>query len=291
MFLENDKLRIEVNAYGAELCRIYDKEKEREVLWDANPTYWGRFAPILFPMVGACYDKIYRYQGKSYEMGQHGFARDSEFTLVETEPDVISYILYGDGSRVNYPFGFSLRVTHRLEENRIIVEWDVINTKEDVMYYSIGGHPAFLIPSGCAMEDMSFDFGNARAGEDMTFLRIEDPGSGCAYADAPKKLAVGEQGIVPVTEGFWKEGVYIFENNQVKKLTLQEKGKPYVTLHCDAFPYVGIWSKERYPFICMEPWYGRCDNIGFCGDLSQREGVLSLQAGEKHHFQYEIEIH
>lgn len=289
--LENEALQIAVNAHGAELCRIYDKEKKREVLWDADPVYWGRFAPILFPMVGACYEKTYRYQGKAYQMGQHGFARDSEFEKIEASPEEIRYVLRGSKERENYPFSFALEVSHTLQGRCIGVAWQVTNTGEETLYYSIGGHPAFRVPQGCRMEDLSLAFGEDRAGQSLTFLRIEDPGSGCAYVDAPKKLLVDAQGCVAVKPGFWQEGVYIFENHQVPRVTLQEKGAPYVTLHCETFPYVGIWSKEQYPFVCLEPWFGRCDNIGFQGELSEKEGVLSLKPGMTQRFWYEIEIH
>ena len=76
--LENDLLLIEINDLGAELVRIYDKKNKREVLWNGNPDWWSRHAPILFPFVGTCYQNQYHYKGDNYSMTGHGFARNIE---------------------------------------------------------------------------------------------------------------------------------------------------------------------------------------------------------------------
>ena len=46
------KLKIQVSDDGAELCSVYDKVRGREALWTADPKYWARHAPVLFPFVG-----------------------------------------------------------------------------------------------------------------------------------------------------------------------------------------------------------------------------------------------
>ena len=98
--LENDVLRIEVNDFGAELARIYDKKADREVLWNADPAYWNRHAPVLFPFVGALQDNQYQYNIKTYEVGQPGFACDSVFTFGGQQPERIRHKLTGtDESR------------------------------------------------------------------------------------------------------------------------------------------------------------------------------------------------
>ena len=47
--LENNFLRVAIDDHGAELVSIYDKEKDREVIWQGDPKFWGRHAPVLFP--------------------------------------------------------------------------------------------------------------------------------------------------------------------------------------------------------------------------------------------------
>ena len=48
-YIENKRIRIAVADHGAELCSIYDKTRGHEVLWQADPKYWNRHAPVLFP--------------------------------------------------------------------------------------------------------------------------------------------------------------------------------------------------------------------------------------------------
>jgi galactose mutarotase-like enzyme len=50
-------------------------------MWKADPKFWGRTSPVLFPFVGAVKEKQFRTKGQTYTMGQHGFARDMDFTL------------------------------------------------------------------------------------------------------------------------------------------------------------------------------------------------------------------
>ncbi|HIT42940.1 MAG TPA: hypothetical protein IAB60_12755, partial [Candidatus Caccovicinus merdipullorum] len=35
--LENQNLLVEINAWGSELARIYDKTHDREVIWEGDP--------------------------------------------------------------------------------------------------------------------------------------------------------------------------------------------------------------------------------------------------------------
>ena len=77
MKLSNIELAIEVAEHGAELVSLVCGG--REYMWNADPVFWNRHAPILFPAVGKPFNKEVRIGGKVRPMGQHGFARDCEF--------------------------------------------------------------------------------------------------------------------------------------------------------------------------------------------------------------------
>ena len=62
--LENQDLLLEVHSHGGELTRIYDKNHDREVLWEGKAEVWGRHAPILFPFIGKLYEGKYRFRGR-----------------------------------------------------------------------------------------------------------------------------------------------------------------------------------------------------------------------------------
>ena len=72
---------------------------------------------------------------------------------------------------------------------------------------------------------------------------------------------------------------------------LDSKKEEYVAVEFDA-PLVGIWSPPRKnaPFVCLEPWYGRCDRNDFSGEFSQRDHIINMPSGETFEAEYEIEL-
>lgn len=137
--LENDTLRVEIESFGAEIKSVKRKADGREYMWCGDPKYWGRTSPVLFPFVGAPKNKEYRYEGRTYPMGQHGFARDMEFTLEAQEGKSIWFVLSStEETYAKYPFRFRLHIGYMLDENEVSVHWKVDNTDEKPMYFSTG---------------------------------------------------------------------------------------------------------------------------------------------------------
>lgn len=287
--LENEALRIEVNDFGAELARVYDKNAGREVLWTADPAYWNRHAPVLFPFVGALQDEQYQYHNKSYRMGQHGFARDSVFTVEEYQPTLICHKLtWTDDSFNKYPFKFSLYITHILSGNEIKICWKVVNEQAEAMYFGIGAHPAFLAPvkAGETQEDYYLNLYSDK--ENYTCLRINE--NGLALTEKPE-IFTAKDGFCPLKNDLFKDGVWIFEHAQLQKVGLALPDKtPYIEINCEGFPYVGIWTKPGAPFVCLEPWYGRTDDAGFKGNIQDKSGMQKLDAGETFEADYTITV-
>ena len=145
--IQNNFLTVQVKNAGAELCSIKDKAGT-EYLFDANPAYWGRSAPVLFPFVGSLKNKSFVYEGKSYQMGQHGFARDRDFSLLQKEEASIWFRLTSNEETLAiYPLPFVLDIGYQLEDNSIRVLWNVHNPSDKSLLFSIGAHPAFLCPA------------------------------------------------------------------------------------------------------------------------------------------------
>jgi galactose mutarotase-like enzyme len=44
-------------------------------------------------------------------------------------------------------------------------------------------------------------------------------------------------------------------------------------------PYLGVWSKPAAQFICIEPWHGVTDPVGFSGDFTAKPGVFVVAPG------------
>ncbi len=281
MKLSNGILTVEIDAHGAELKSV--NKDGREYLWCGDSQYWGRTSPILFPFVGGLNGKGYFYQGVRYPMGQHGFARDYDFTLTKQSPDSLCYTLTSDKSTMEqYPFPFRLHITYTLVGSTLKVRWDVVNEGADTMYFSIGAHPAFYL----AKDSTYFRFDT---GDDITYHLIDEE---TGLYDPENKFTLKNDGYVLMKHEMFDHDALIIENHQVKAISLCTGDKePYVTVRFEA-PLVGLWTPigRQAPFVCIEPWYGRCDRKEFVGELSEKDEILSLDAGKTFTTEYEMEF-
>ncbi len=287
--LENEKLLLKVNDQGGQLAGIYDKKNKREVIWCADPKIWNRHAPILFPFVGEIHNKEYLYNGTKYPMTAHGFARDAKFQFEGiVENRIVHSLSSTEETKVVYPFDFKLEVSHSIEDNKVIVEWKVANTGDKEMLFSIGAHPAFNVPAvdGEEQKDYYLTFGNK---DKLDYIRISSE-DGTALCDEIRTLTLTE-GTYQVGEHLFDDGVLIFEDTQLSEVGIAFPSKEqYINIKCEGFPYVGVWTKPNAPFICLEPWYGRCDDSGYTGELKDKTGVQRLAENKEFKVKYEIII-
>lgn len=278
-----------VCSKGAELISF--KKNGKEYMWNGDPEYWNRHAPILFPFVGGLKEKQYRYGGKTYGMGQHGFARDMEFTLVSrTDTKLVMAIAETEETLKKYPFRFRLELSYELREGSLLIGWRVKNTDEKTLYFSIGGHPAF----NCPME------GEGKQSEYMLrFMKEGKPLQEIVSAVLENGL-VGrntlefglEDGYLPITPDLFDTDTIILEDGQTDAVSLSgPDGKEYVRVAFE-MPLVGIWTpvKKNAPFLCIEPWCGRCDDADFDGELSEKRWGNELEAGGVFETSYTVSI-
>src|ERR1700761_2128549 len=97
-FIEDQQLRISIHPKGAELQSIYHKQHRTEYMWSGDPAFWGKHSPLLFPMVGTLKANTYFYEGRSYSMSRHGFARDRELSVESQTTDSITFLLQSDAA-------------------------------------------------------------------------------------------------------------------------------------------------------------------------------------------------
>lgn len=286
--LQNNEIAIAIDSHGAELKSLKSLDTGREYMWCGDAAYWGRTSPILFPFVGGLKEKKYRTKGKSYSMTQHGFARDMEFTLLSREQEEIWFELASDAETLEkYPYGFVLKLGYRLEGRRVIVLWKVENPGEENLPFSIGGHPAFNCPieAGTSQTECFVDFGDA---EEIVCTRISEKGLAVNSRDV-YSLA---EGRLALTEHLFDRDALVVEDRQTDTVSLCGKDKkPYLKVTMDA-PLFGVWSPagKKAPFVCIEPWYGRCDGEDFEGTLEERKWGNLIGPGETWSASYTIEI-
>ena len=285
--LSNDKVCIQIADHGAELVSIV--ANETEYLWQADPKYWGRHSPVLFPIVGRVWDNTYRHKGSLYELGQHGFARDKDFQLTYEEDDALIYSLESDEDTLKkYPFPFVLEIGYRLKGNRIEVMWSVQNTGNETMYFQIGAHPAFYYRD---LDPVTNERGFLNFGKNKKTLEFVFPTEKGCTPEKRETLTLNE-GMLELTPATFQCDTYIFENNQLKKITLTDKQKnPYLSLEFES-PLVAVWSPSvahpDVPFVCIEPWYGRCDTVGYHGEFKDRRWMQALEPDKSFEASYSI---
>ena len=287
--MKNDILTVEVSGHGAELTSI--RKGSTEYLWQADPAFWGRHSPVLFPIVGSVWEKRYRVEGKEYELGQHGFARDMDFTLVNATETEVRYRLESTPETLaKYPWPFVLEIAYRLHDGNLDVIWEVSNPGTEEMFFQIGAHPAFCYPD-YDPQTMERGFLSFDRNEGLECIRIKE--KGCVDAETRYPLEVPQDGLLPLTrETFDAIDTIMLQDSQIGKVTLHRAdGSPWLSLSFDA-PVVGIWSPptKNAPFICIEPWYGRCDRAGYEGDYREKDWINRLGAGETFRSVYTISI-
>ncbi len=286
--LENDDLKVTINHFGAELSSIVKKENNVEYMWNADEKFWKRSAPVLFPFVGSLRNKEFLYEGIAYPMGQHGFARDMEFSLVSNDGRQAWFSLSSDETTFEkYPFVFTLEIGYQLTGHILKVIWKVINEDEKPMYFSIGGHPAFMCPLNGEGKQTDY-FIKFDTDKDLAYSKLSE--NGLVYKK-DNILAING-GTMQVGEHLFDEDALVVEGDQAHRVSLcKPDGKPYLTVSFDA-PLFGLWSpaKKGAPFICIEPWYGRCDSEEFTGTLEEREYGHRLDAHENFEAEYDIVI-
>lgn len=273
-------ITLTVSSHGAEAVSLV--KGGAEYLWKGDGRYWGRHAPVLFPFVGQVREKTYRFRGREYHMGQHGFARDMEFNLISKTSDTFSFELDSDAeTREKYPFDFVLVVSYRLEGSSVNVSWNVKNTGSETMYFSIGGHPAFMCPLNGQGDWPDYRIHIMKGESGVQEIKTHPITTGGNVGSEYKDIALSDGYITPTDELFAGDAL-ILEDSQADTVALTDpEGRDYLTVRFDT-PLVGIWSPagKHAPFICIEPWYGRTDADDFTGDLTERPYTNVLSGGD-----------
>lgn len=292
--LENEYLKISVCETGAELYHIYDKEMKKEVLWYGDEAYWARRSPLLFPNVGRNHENRCLYQGQYYDTVQHGFTRDAVFTCIDSGKDFLTFQLCDTEETRNYfPFAFQLLVIYTLKERELEVCWKVENRNQETMYFTIGGHPGFNVPilENTKQTDYKLLFQRKEA---LEYLLVYG-NTGTADSSTKYQLPlepIGEYYGCDITEHMFDHDALILDNNQIDWVGIgYPDGTPYITMECKGFTNFGIWSLPGAPYVCLEPWMGRCDDYGFQKEISEKPDVISLEAGKTFCKSYSIGVH
>ena len=286
--IENDWLKVEISQNGAEVRKVNHKKSGLDYMWTGDPAYWGRVSPVLFPIVGRLKEDRYQLDGKTYEMSQHGFLRDVVFEVDEQTITDVSFRYESGGRYLNvYPYDFTATIRYTLNEDKLVVHWEIVNETKEEMYFSIGAHPAFRIPllENETIEDYSLHIIPA-ANKNVMEYEIEN-------SLIREKEMANDLLTIPLTDSLFANDALIYSN--IDQVTLaSNKSNHGVEVRFEGFPFVGIWSKytdgKMAPFVCIEPWYGIADTYNTTGNLKEKYGINRLQPRESFRAEYKMKF-
>ena len=286
--LRNEQISIIVSEKGAELQSI-KSTNGKEYLWQADPKYWNRHSPILFPIVCSVNNETYRVDGKEYHLPRHGFARDMEFKLIGKSERKVTFALESNlDTKKVYPYDFTLSVSYTLEDNKIGVIWHVLNTDKQEIHFQIGGHPAFNIPDMKAGDNQ---FGCIRLDNKEPMDALHSYGDGSHEMDEVPFIEA-ENGIMEFSNNTWRNDSIKIHKSQLHRAELLNKaGEAEVTVEFRT-PVIAFWSPygKEAPFVCIEPWYGIGDPQSFKGEFKDKPLMNHLLPGASFMSKYDIII-
>jgi galactose mutarotase-like enzyme len=266
--LENDFLIVTIHPLGAELQRLYNKQTNTEILWSGDAAYWGKFSPVLFPIVGSLKGNTYYYNNKAYHLPRHGFAREKEFVVKnQTENSIVFSLTHSEATLKVYPFLFALDITYTLQQKELTCTYNVKNIGNDEMHFSIGAHPAFAVIGNYNDYYLQFN-------KDKNLVRYKlDNG---LISDNTQSIAL-ENNQLPLQHELFYDDAIVLKTLQSNQITLANKNnRNGLHFKCNDFPFFGIWATKDAPFICLEPWCGIADNTTHNQQLPKKEGMIKL---------------
>lgn len=260
----------------------------KDCIDENGKVYWNRHAPVLFPIVGKLKKNQTVINGRTYEMSQHGFARDLEFEPVTKLDNFHSYVLKSNPSTlVKYPYEFSLYTTYRTDENKLTTIYKVINEGENNMPFGIGGHPAFIIDRQDLLnEEYYLEFEEDE--NKIHFLYLVDGLIGTEYA----RNRMVDKRRIPINKDSFNDDAIIMKGITSNKISLKKKtgNKTLLTMDFTGFPYLGIWAKPGAPFICIEPWYTTADTVKSTGNFAEKPDTIMLNPKQSFECKYTVEF-
>lgn len=284
--IDNGVLKLTAACKGAEMTSVVCAGTER--IWCADPEVWGRHAPLLFPFIGRLRNGSYELEGRTIEAPRHGFCRDREFEIVESDADSITLRTREDEESLkSYPFPFRLDVHYRLEGNSVEKTLIVENVGDRDLPFEIGGHEAYstaLAPNE-TMADWRVKFEGA---EGLSMFGMDEEG----ILTLPKTKVPLQEGCLDKTPEQLGIDTVIIEDAPGRTATLEcAKTGRGVTVEFPDFPYLGIWTKPTGSdalFLCIEPWSALPDAHFSPRELSLKPGVISLAPGEARTLSYRM---
>ncbi|TKC12156.1 aldose 1-epimerase family protein [Pedobacter polaris] len=270
--ITNEHIVASFSAKGAELQSIKGTHSETEFLWSGDAQFWGKFSPVLFPIIGALKDETYIFEGKSYKLPRHGFARDMEFNFEEiNEHEILFTLTHNEETLKVYPFEFRLNLRYKIHGSSLCCTYEVYNPAEKDLLFSVGGHPAFAAPLN-KQGDYTDYYLQFNKDEEITYHHILDN----LISEKTSSIKLDKGKLYLKHEMFYEDAL-VFKNLKSDSISLlNDKNYNGLDFNFKDFPYYGIWAAKDADFVCLEPWCGIADGTHHNQNLLEKEGINVL---------------
>lgn len=277
--LKSGRLSAAVDPMGAQLKSLVLDGKE--YLWQADPTWWPKYAPVLFPIVGSIRNDTAESAQGTVTLGRHGLARDYEHAVVAQSDDAVTFELVDtDATRAAYPYAFKLNMTYALTGPASMTQtFRVENTGSVDLPFSVGGHPAFNVPApgteGESFEDYEIAFTQPWS---CVAPKIADGGL-LTYRTAT--MVVDRADTLPITHDLFAADAVMLTDVPDSTLTLRSRVSGHgVKIDFEGFKYIGVWSAAGdAPFVALEPWTGHSTLDTEDDVLEHKRNITILEPG------------
>lgn len=285
--IENQELKVGIKTKGAELCSLIDRADGVEHMWKADPKFWPRHAPILFPCVGESKGGKISVDGVDHPMGRHGFARHEEFALIESDKNKAVFELRANNStRKHFPFDFVFKVTYSLDGKSLKQEFEVVNTGEQTLGFQLGGHPAFAVPFGEQGVYSDYEIRFDRTLELNRHLLTES-----GLYSGKTRGVLNDEDRFGLSYELFEEDALVFMNIESKQVWIQHReGGKKLVMDFEGFPHLGIWSVPGADYVCLEPWVGCADKIDQPTGLFKKDSIVVLEKGKQFKADFSIAL-
>lgn len=283
--IRKGNLEASIDSQGAQLMSV--KRDGGEYLWQGDPKWWPRRAPVLFPIVGNIRnDEADSAQGK-VRLGRHGIARNCDHAIAEATESSVTYELVSTPqTREKFPFDFKLNMTYALTDEVLIQRFQVTNTGDVTLPFTLGGHPAFNVPA--PGDDADFSEYVLKFAEPWTFSTgtlVE----GGLWDLANRMPLLQDSDTLHLTHQLFSVDTLMFENVPQRTVQLLGPAGHGVELDFDGFDYLGVWSAANdAPFVAVEPWRGPATCTDEDDTFENKRGIDLLEPGEVAEYQFTI---
>lgn len=287
---ENEFISLSVKEAGGSMASIFDKKRNKEMLYQPLPDSWQGQDIFIFPFVARLVEGTYTLDNKTYALKNHGLIRYMDGKGVKKDNGDIEVSFASDEETLKrYPFAWHAVSHYHLEKNEVHVSYTIYNDNDKEMPFMVGGHPAFKV-SGERKEN-EFDFSGTYLTfpKKMQLYRVEQEDT---FSFNTGVSGFGMTDRINLDKAFFRKiNTVILIAEDFEEVTLHKRDGSLLTMHKGKAPYLAIWSDTKFgDYVAIEPWYGIPDTLPVKKEFTQKAGMNFLLPHQSETFSYYVTL-